>query len=535
MAVAGRSLIRVVVGVVAVLGLILGLGSQAGAQTGAGAQLSLVREGDLIAIGGVLPDEAARAALADAIRAAAGDIATIDMTEIRADAPASFREAGIWAASVVARMKPGAVLVEGQALTVEGQPDGAAGSAAVRAALAALPAGFTIRRQAVAAPRVSPFALTLTRSGDSLRIAGVVAADGEGGELASFARSLGLTPEGTPAVAQGAPEGADRMAALRFALVQLARLKAGEARLADRTLTITGEPTDRAAFVAINRALREGPGAATGITVSGSVAAPVIAPYLWEALKRDGRVVLRGYVPSDAERAEIRAAAEALAAPDPVTDEQEFASGAPAGFVTAAIAGLGHLALVESGSARLEGATLAVTGRVPDAVSAAAARAAIAGSAPFGFTATATLIAPAPPPPPPAPPACLAAIATELAQGGIAFRISRDVMEPASEARLNRIAQAMITCPRVRFTIAGHTDSDGIAAQNVDLSQRRAQAVVAYLIRRGVEAGRLLSEAMAPPGRLHRTTAPPTRRATAASRSPRADLAFTGPLPAASV
>ncbi len=100
----------------------------AGAQTGAGAQLSLVREGDLIAIGGVLPDEAARAALADAIRAAAGDIATIDMTEIRADAPASFREAGIWAASVVARMKPGAVLVEGQALTVEGQPDGAAGS-----------------------------------------------------------------------------------------------------------------------------------------------------------------------------------------------------------------------------------------------------------------------------------------------------------------------------------------------------------------------------------------------------------------------
>ncbi len=106
-------------------------------------------------------------------------------------------------------------------------------------------------------------------------------------------------------MAQGAPEGADRMAALRFALVQLARLKAGEARLADRTLTITGEPTDRAAFVAINRALREGPGAATGITVSGSVAAPVIAPYLWEALKRDGRVVLRGYVPSDAERAKF--------------------------------------------------------------------------------------------------------------------------------------------------------------------------------------------------------------------------------------
>ncbi len=67
-------------------------------------------------------------------------------------------------------------------------------------------------------------------------------------------------------------------------------------------------------------------------------------------------------------------------------------------------------------------------------------------------------------------------------------------MEPASQSRLDRVAQAMNTCPRVRFTVAGHTDSDGIAAQNVDLSQRRAQAVVAYLIRRGVEAGRLIAE-----------------------------------------
>jgi OOP family OmpA-OmpF porin len=483
-------------GVVAILSLILGLAAPAGAEGGREFQLSLVREGDLIAIGGVLPDEAAKAALADAIRAAAGEIATIDMTEIRAEAPPAFREAGIWAASVVARLKPGAVLVEGQAVTVEGQPDGPSGSEAVRAALASPPAGFSVRRQAVAAPRVSPFALTLTRSGDGVRMAGVVASEAEAADLAAFARSLGLNPEGMPTMAAGAPDGIDRMAAARFALVQLARLKAGEARLADRSLAITGEPADRAAFVAVNRALRDGPGPAIGVTLSGRIAAPVIAPFRWEAVKRDGRVVLRGYVPSDADRAEIRAAAEALAAPDPVTDEQELASGAPAGFVTAAIAGLGHLALVESGAARIEGVALFVTGRVPDAASQAAARSAIAGSAPFGFTASATLTAPAPPPPPPAPPACLAAITAELAQGGIVFRTSRDVMEPASQSRLDRVAQAMNTCPRVRFTVVGHTDSDGIAAQNVDLSQRRAQAVVAYLIRRGVEAGRLLAEGL---------------------------------------
>lgn len=493
MAAAGRIRFAVAGWLALLVATMIAAPERAHAETGT--QLSLVREGDLVAIGGVLPDEAAREALTAALRAAGGDIATIDTTEIRPEAPAAFREAAIWAGSVVARLKPGAVLVSGTTLTVEGRPDGLAGADAVRAALAALPAGFTLQREALNPPLVAPFTLTLSRSGDTVRIAGVVASPEDRDAIAAFARSLGLAPDGGAAVAAGAPAGVDWAGAARFGLVQLARLRAGEVRIADRSLSVTGEPADRAGYVAVNRALREGPGAAVGVTVgSATIAPPVVSPFRWAAVKRDGRVLLRGYVSSEAERAEIRSAAEALAAPATVIDEQELASGAPQGFVTAAIAGVGHLALVETGEARLEGTSLAVTGRVPDAASEAAARAAITGSAPFGFTVTTTLTAPAAPPPPPAPPACIAAVAAELAQGGIAFRISRDVMEPASQARLDRVAQAMQTCPRVRFTIAGHTDSDGIAAQNVDLSQRRAQAVVAHLIRRGVEAGRLLAE-----------------------------------------
>lgn len=476
-----------------IVAVLLASPPQARAETDA--QLSLVREGDLVAVGGVLPDEATRDALLAALRAAGGDIATIDTTEIRPDAPGTFRTAALWAGSVIARLKPGAILLAGTALTVEGRPDGLAGAEAVRAALVALPAGFTLQREALAMPLVSPFALTMVRRGDSVRITGTVVSQDEAAALTAFVRSLGLVPEGGAVVAAGAPAGVDWAGASRFGLVQLARLRTGEVRIADRTLTLTGEALDRAGYVAVNRALRDGPGSAVGVTVANAaITAPIVSPYRWAAVKRDGRILLRGYVPSEAERAEIRSAAEALAAPAPVVDEQELASGAPQGFATAAVAALGHLSLVETGEARVEGTSLVVTGRVPDVASEVAARAAISASAPFGFTAAATLTAPAAPPPPPAPPACLAAIAGELAQGGIAFRISRDVMEPASQARLDRVAQAMNTCPRVRFTIAGHTDSDGIASQNVDLSQRRAQAVVAHLIRRGVEAGRMLAE-----------------------------------------
>ena len=46
----------------------------------------------------------------------------------------------------------------------------------------------------------------------------------------------------------------------------------------------------------------------------------------------------------------------------------------------------------------------------------------------------------------------------------------------------------------VRLTLEGHTDAAGDAAYNLRLSQRRAEAVVSYLVRRGVASGRLQPE-----------------------------------------
>ena len=43
----------------------------------------------------------------------------------------------------------------------------------------------------------------------------------------------------------------------------------------------------------------------------------------------------------------------------------------------------------------------------------------------------------------------------------------------------------------VRLTLEGHTDATGGAEYNLRLSQRRAESVVSYLVRRGVAAGRL--------------------------------------------
>jgi outer membrane protein OmpA-like peptidoglycan-associated protein len=45
-----------------------------------------------------------------------------------------------------------------------------------------------------------------------------------------------------------------------------------------------------------------------------------------------------------------------------------------------------------------------------------------------------------------------------------------------------------------KVRIEGHTDSDGAEAANLDLSKRRAKAVLTALVARGVETGRLESD-----------------------------------------
>lgn len=71
---------------------------------------------------------------------------------------------------------------------------------------------------------------------------------------------------------------------------------------------------------------------------------------------------------------------------------------------------------------------------------------------------------------------------------------SADIL-PDSSILLGEIADALIRNPGIRrVEIQGHTDSSGDDAHNMDLSQRRADAVRTWLIEAGVEADRLTAQ-----------------------------------------
>ncbi len=72
------------------------------------------------------------------------------------------------------------------------------------------------------------------------------------------------------------------------------------------------------------------------------------------------------------------------------------------------------------------------------------------------------------------------------------FRTDKDIIETRSNAILDNVAKVLVAHPEItRIRVEGHTDNRGGTAHNLDLSGRRAAAVVKYLVKKGVARDRL--------------------------------------------
>lgn len=74
---------------------------------------------------------------------------------------------------------------------------------------------------------------------------------------------------------------------------------------------------------------------------------------------------------------------------------------------------------------------------------------------------------------------------------GVNFELDSAVLTVNAERHLDEVAAKLRANENAEVLIEGHTDSIGEAAYNLDLSQRRAESVKAYLTRRGIDASRL--------------------------------------------
>ncbi|MBN1773246.1 MAG: OmpA family protein [Deltaproteobacteria bacterium] len=71
--------------------------------------------------------------------------------------------------------------------------------------------------------------------------------------------------------------------------------------------------------------------------------------------------------------------------------------------------------------------------------------------------------------------------------GSVLFASNQATLLPEALSRLGQVADALLASRERGLTIEGHTDSRGSDSDNLDLSQRRADAVRNYLVQRGYE------------------------------------------------
>lgn len=119
-------------------------------------------------------------------------------------------------------------------------------------------------------------------------------------------------------------------------------------------------------------------------------------------------------------------------------------------------------------------------------------RAAAPAPAPAAAPAPAPAAAPAParaPAPAPAPAATKVTYAADAF-----FDFDKAVLKPEGKAKLDDLAGKVQGINLEVVIAVGHTDSTGAAAYNQALSVRRAEAVKAYLVSKGIESNRIYTE-----------------------------------------
>ena len=132
----------------------------------------------------------------------------------------------------------------------------------------------------------------------------------------------------------------------------------------------------------------------------------------------------------------------------------------------------------------------------PRAVPAAPAPAPAPMPAPAPVAAAPAPVVAPPPVPAPAPQPVFRTAVTEktIRLEGANFGTGSSRLLPGAGEKLDEVVNAAKQVPDMNVTVTGYTDSTGNAQSNVKLSQARAEAVKAYLVSKGVAAGRISTD-----------------------------------------
>lgn len=220
----------------------------------------------------------------------------------------------------------------------------------------------------------------------------------------------------------------------------------------------------------------------------------VYAPYVSSFCKDESTIRLSGDVPDDNARVEFPERARDMFRYRTIEEDLTVRSDSAEGFrhfMDDAIIELGQL---DEGCITLTDHALLVSGKIRSERAAAALKGRLAGLSKQDFVVTYDLKQPTLSE---QAKACQTEANRRISRDeSVLFSFDSDVIHEVGRQLLDEVVEISKLCPDVAIQVVGHTDSVGDKDYNVQLGERRAEAVVKYLVDNGMAAERLTPVSM---------------------------------------
>ncbi len=378
------------------------------------------------------------------------------------------------------------IAVAGRDVTFAADAFSEEGRRSALASVEAVPGVRLVNDQTRLVPEAKPFVWSAERDVVRVTLTGSSPLPASKGKLMEAARAAlgGVEVVDQMSLSRGAPPRFDDAALLL--VDQVGKLKDGKITISDTKVSLSGMARDLGGREAIAAALKNLP---EGFSVaSNEIKAP---PYIFQAYKDPVAVTLTltGYVPDNNVHAAIVAAAGRKFFSEKVVDNLKTSVGAPGGFAGAVVPALGALSRLSTGTLVVSEREMKLSGDAFYDAAPAQLRSSLLKDFPQGWQLKAD-ISVRPAAAPVDATVCQQLFSELLGKGTIRFESGRSTLDPDSSGLLDRLIETALRCPTTNIEVAGHTDTDGENAANQALSEKRAQAVVDYLVKAGLPASR---------------------------------------------
>lgn len=443
------------------------------------------RTGSGLVLAGSVPPGEARAELLAQAKAAAGGEAARDELHGALGAPASFSAGAAMVIRLAGLLKDSRASLTDEVFELEGVAPDPAAYNEVLAILRAPPPGLSPGLIQVTPPLVDPFVWLASRTGDSLTLEGSVPSEAARSALISASSAAGMAADDRMQTARGLSGGIDFDATAKRAVTALARLDRGRVSLQGQVLTVDGETPARDDLREIEREFRQSPHRGIELGPITLRAIPA-SPYRISAERKNGRVLLAGYVPGEAEKLDVAGVAARRFPFEAVANGLRVADGAPDNLLPAFRLALDRLSLLAEGEARITDRNLRLVGRSLYPELAGRMRRDFAAALPPGWSGSIEVKAEGPEKPLD-PRFCEDLLNDAVRREPIRFEAGRADLDPAGSKGLSGAADVLRRCGTARFAVVASVGSmpDPNAAR--EIARKRATAVVESL--KGLAAG----------------------------------------------